>query len=106
MKYYWLRLLEIDDLEGPFRELADEIGLENTRIVMEKFDGRQQYFRKIRIALLNCRNRFIRRKWTGHNLVELAAEFDLTDRQIREIVRDDPAQEELFPGTHSARNPR
>lgn len=105
MKYHWLRELQIDDLDGPFREMADQIGLEHTLIVMELFDGRQQYFRKIRIALLAVRNRFIKRKWTGHNLMELAAEFDLTDRQIREIVRDNPRQDEMFPGTHSARNP-
>lgn len=105
MKYYWMRGVTIDDLDGPLRELADKIGLENTLVVMEKFDGRHQYFRKTRIALLAVRNRFIRRKWNGHNLMELAAEFDLTDRQIREIVRDDPRQDEMFPGTHSARNP-
>lgn len=33
------------------------------------------------------RNKIIRAQFTGNNLVELAARFGLTDRQIRRIVR-------------------
>jgi len=95
-KYAWMAEIRLEDLPSPFDELAGEIGLENTLVVWEYFDGRQEYFRKIGKALLLVRNRIIRKKFDGKNFDQLAAEFDLTTRQIREIVQCDPRQTFMF----------
>ncbi|MCF8719230.1 Mor transcription activator family protein [Nitrospina gracilis] len=95
-KYAWMAEIELEDLPAPFDELAGEIGLENTLVVWEYFDGRQEYFRKIKKALLDARNRVIQKKFTGRNHDDLAQEFDLTTRQIREIVQCDPRQTMMF----------
>lgn len=55
------------------------------RRILERLGGRRAYLAKLR-RLHDERNAAIREKFTGRNLTELAAEFELTPRQVRNIL--------------------
>lgn len=93
----WKKEIAVEDLPEEFGGLAEIIGLENVIKVMAYFEGREKYFPKTEGAFRHVRDRVIRKRWRKHNINELAREFNLTNTQIREIVKDHESQADLFP---------
>lgn len=97
MRATWEKEITMDDLPEDFRGLAERIGLPATLETIRYFEGSEKYFPKIESAFKAVRDRVIQRQWKKHNLHDLASEFDLSDNQIRDIVKDNENQLDLFP---------
>lgn len=79
--------IRIKDLPSAYQCAAKEIGLIPFLKLMHLFEGCEIYFPKIESAFRAIRDKVIRRKWNKNNLSELAIEFNLTEVQIRSIVK-------------------
>ena len=91
---------EIDriDFEGDMAEMAEAIGVEATKKLLEIFGGESIYFPKPQSVIRSCRDRRIYQEFNGFNFRELANRYELTTRQIRVIVHE---QREKKPKTSS-----
>ena len=78
--------INLDDLGGIQRELAEIIGIDKYLEVVKNFGGSTIYIYKLDTALQPNRNREICEKFDGYNFRELSQEYNLTERTIREIV--------------------
>lgn len=76
------------DLDGDQLHLAELIGLENYLKVVQEFGGSAVYIRKLDSLRQGERDREICSKFDGYNFRELAQEYDLSERMVREIVSD------------------
>lgn len=85
---HWGEKLTVEDLPIAYQRLAKKIGLVPFLKVMRYFEGCEVYFPKRETAFKAVRDRVIRRKWNKINLSELAIEFNLTEVQIRSIVKE------------------
>jgi len=89
--------LSIDDLPESYQEVAEIVGVANTLKLASHLGGAGFYFRKLDSMLLYKRDEQIRAEFTGANHKELAREYDLTERQVRNILMQKPmVQEKLF----------
>lgn len=80
--------IRASDLNEEQLQLAELIGLDNFKKLVLTFGGLNLYIPKKDSFNRAARNEEIRRKFTGSNFKELAAEYDLTEVQIRSIVSD------------------
>lgn len=78
--------LEIEDLDGDQRELADCIGMDAYKKLVKNYAGSFIYIRKPDTVTANLRNEEIRCKFNGYNYSELAREYNLAEVSIRRIV--------------------
>lgn len=83
--------LTIDDLDEEQRELADCIGMEAYRKLVATYAGSPINVRMPDKLTLKQRNRKIRSEFNGYNFSELAKRYELSERQIRNIVSDETA---------------
>ena len=89
--------IAIDDLPESYQAVAEIIGKELTLKLGRHLGGAGFYFRKIDAMLLYKRDEKIRAAFKGDNQKELAREYDLTERQIRNILQSKhPVQTGLF----------
>ena len=70
------------------RELADLIGMENLKRMIETYGGCRIYIPKPDGFIRISRNERIQREFTGYNYRELALKYKLTEQMIRLIVAD------------------
>jgi len=80
--------LEMDDLNGRIRDLAEVIGMEAFCKLIKYFGGTEPYIPNLKDILLPVRNRMIVREFDGINYFELSRKWGLTERYIRDIVND------------------
>lgn len=83
-----LERLTIDELEGMQQDVAREIGIESYKRLVRVMGGVSIYICKADEIIKRARNIEIKERYNGYNLYHLAKEFNLTDRQIRNIVAD------------------
>lgn len=86
--------MEAECLPYPYSILVEVIGLENTLKVAQRLGGLDLYFRKIDTLLQRKRDEMIKRQFTGANHRELATEYGLTERWIRQIVESKPGHDQ------------
>ncbi|MDZ4042897.1 MAG: Mor transcription activator family protein [Eubacteriales bacterium] len=80
--------LNKDDLPEPYKDLAEDIGLDATLRLAERYGGRQVYFPQVGIrALKQRRDHEIKRKYTGYNTQDIAQEYGISERQVRRIAK-------------------
>lgn len=79
--------MTIDELPEAYQAVAEIIGKDNTLKLAHHLGGAGFYFRKIDAMLLHKRDEQIRAEFTGANHKELAREYDLTEMQIRNILK-------------------
>lgn len=91
----WIKNIVPDDLPDPYHLIALEIGVENAIKLARQFGGTQVYFPKHDNALINARDRQIRKEYTGYNVKELSSKYNLTENWIRSIVRGKSSMEDL-----------
>lgn len=80
----------IDDIADSYRPVVDIIGIEKFIELGEYAKGDELYFPKLENIIAPARNRRIRAEWNGYNSKELADKYNLTVKQIGNILKDEP----------------
>lgn len=80
----------IDDIADSYRPVVDIIGIEKFIELGEYAKGDELYFPKLENIIAPARNRRIREEWNGYNSKELAEKYNLTVKQIGNILKDEP----------------
>lgn len=89
--------IEMTDLEGEQRELAETVGITAYRKLVQVYAGQFVYISKAETVLLKKRNQRIRAEYTGQNVRELAIKYDLADNTVHKIVRGEKQRIENEP---------
>lgn len=80
--------ITIDQLSGEQYELAECIGIEAYRKLVKNYGGGFVYICKADTVMKFSRNSEICERFNGYNFRELAKEYNLSEKMIREIVSD------------------
>lgn len=80
----------IDDIADSYRPVVDIIGIDKFIELGEYAKGDELYFPKLENIIAPARNRRIRAEWNGYNSKELAEKYNLTVKQIGNILKDEP----------------
>jgi len=80
--------IRLDQLPANQRELAELLGMRQYIELTRRFGGETIYIQKYSELIKTPRNAEIKRKFDGFNFTELAREYDLSERYIRELVSD------------------
>lgn len=78
---------EANDLMGVYSEIAELIGVEQTRQIYEHLKGQQITFPQKFISS-DALFRIVREQYNGSNAKQLARELNYTERYIRKIVQN------------------
>lgn len=81
-------VVSMESLSQKQREMAEVIGLENYLSLTQHFGGESQYIPKFDELIKDPRNREIRERYNGYNPIELAREYRLSERYIRQLTAD------------------
>ena len=93
MRNELLKELQLEDLSGSARELAELVGMEAFLNLVDVYGGSSNLDVPTAKQLINpVRDELIRREFNGHNIDVLARRWDLTERYIREIVKEKAAR--------------
>lgn len=80
--------ITLADLPEKQREIAEIVGIEKYIELTKRFGGDTPYIQKYSELIKSPRNNEIRQRFNGFNFEELAHEYDLSERYIRELVSD------------------
>lgn len=80
----------IEDIADSYRPVVEIIGVEKFMELCEYAMGNELYFPKAESVIAPARNRRIRKEWDGYNMKELAEKYNLTIKQIGNILKDEP----------------
>ena len=79
-----------EDIPERYQEVVRIIGVEKFAELGEYARGDEIYFPKPETIIAPARNRRIKKEYNGYNSRELAEKYDLTTRQIENILKDEP----------------
>ncbi|MDE6671301.1 MAG: hypothetical protein K2K16_03805 [Ruminococcus sp.] len=80
------KIESLEQLSGDQRELAEIVGIEAYRKLVENYGGMCIYIYKLETILRERRNAEIFNEFDGMNYRELAKKYNLSEKTIREIV--------------------
>ena len=80
----------IEDIGERYREIVDLIGIRKFILLSNYARGDELYFPKVENVVSPARNRRIKREYNGYNSKELADKYNLTIKQIQNVVKDEP----------------
>ena len=80
--------LTIDDLATEQRQLAEVIGIEAYRRLVEAYSGSYVYVQKIDTVTAQLRNAELLDEFNGYNYLELAKKYNLSESSVRRIVTE------------------
>lgn len=88
----------LEDIAEAYRPVVEIIGVELFARLGDYSRGDELYFPKVESIIAPARNRRIREEWNGYNVKELAEKYNLTTKQIGNILKGEPivGQLELF----------
>lgn len=90
MRNELIEQLTLDDLTGNAQDLAQTIGLDAFIRLVKIYGGTSNlYVPKAEELIKPVRDRLIRQEFNGVNIGRLARKWGLTDRYIREIVKEE-----------------
>lgn len=76
-----------EQLQEPYKTIAEEIGIENTVKLAGMYQGTPVYFPKFDNVISDIRNKKIRTEYNnGATYKELALKYGITERWVYEIV--------------------
>ena len=78
--------IELSDLQGDQRELAELIGIENYIKMVQRYSGTSIYIAKIDKLLNSKRDAEIIKSFNGRNYKYLAYKYCLSERTVRDII--------------------
>ncbi len=92
--------IRVEDIGEKYREVVALIGIRRFILLSEYARGDEVYFPKVENVLAPARNRRIKREYNGDNAKELAERYNLTVKQVWNILKDEPpaGQMSLFGG--------
>lgn len=77
-----------DDIPYSYRDIVDNIGIDNFIKLCEILGGGSIYIPTKASILKPARNRIIKEKFDGGNYKELSREFGITEMHIRKIISE------------------
>ncbi len=80
----------MEDIGERYREIVDLIGIRKFILLSNYARGDELYFPKVENVVSPARNRRIRKEFNGYNSKELADKYNLTIKQIQNIMKDEP----------------
>ena len=80
------RTIPMSDIPEEYRDIAEAIGMEAFTQLTLLCGGQRLYIPKRESLERNARDREIRARFDGGNYRALAAQFRLSERQIRKII--------------------
>lgn len=80
--------IEIEDLDERYKNIVEQIGIKNFIKLIKETGGINFYVPKIDTFLKGVRNKKIGQDYNGYNLKELSKKYNLTQRQIRNILKE------------------
>ncbi|MBD5142105.1 MAG: DNA-binding protein [Ruminococcus sp.] len=80
------KITNLDQLSGEQRDIAEVIGLESYRKLVEQYGGTHVYICKAETILRELRNNEIRSQFNGCNYRELAKKYCVSEMTVRKIV--------------------
>ena len=94
---------EIKDINDRYKDIVEITGIRTFVELSNYARGNELYFPKIENVIAPARNRRIRKEYNGYNDKELAQRYNITLRQIWNILRNEPPPgqmelEDCFPG--------
>lgn len=81
--------LTLADLDEDQRMLADTIGLESYKVLVQQYGGAYLYIRKEESLVKDIRDKQIRAEYNGRNLRDLAKHYRLSEMQVRNILYEE-----------------
>lgn len=80
--------LQLDNLTDDQKHIAQLVGIDNYKKLVHHFGGCSIYIYKEDTLIKELRDKEIIEKFNGDNYKELALEYNLAERTIREIITD------------------
>jgi Mor family transcriptional regulator len=80
----------INDIGERYREMVELVGIRNFILLSNYARGDELYFPKVENVVAAARNRRIKKEYNGYNSKELADRYNLTVKQISNILKDEP----------------
>lgn len=77
--------IEIEELNGEQREIAECVGIDGYKKLVRHFGGTSVYIQK---ADKSTRDKEIKELFNGYNYKTLARKFNLSESQVRRILSD------------------
>ena len=88
MRNELLNHLQLDDLKGETHELAETIGMDAFRRLVDVYGGTGRvYIPQADTLLIPIRDRLIREEYNGYNTAELARKYEVSQRWVQEIIK-------------------
>lgn len=81
-----LRTIRLEDIPEEYQDIAEELSLSVFLRLAALCGGQDLYIPKLESLERNGRDREIRARFDGGNYRALAAQFRLSERQIRKII--------------------
>lgn len=78
--------ITVDELQKEQKDIAELIGLDEYKKLVEHYGGTSIYIYNTETLLRCNRNAEIRKLFNGYNFKELALKFGLSERSIRMII--------------------
>ena len=89
MRNEMLNELKLEDLQGEARELAETIGMDAFRRLVDVYGGTGRvYIPQADKLLIPIRDRLIRDEYNGSNVYALCKKWNLSEGYVRGIVRE------------------
>lgn len=79
--------VEIENFREVYREIARQTSVETAKVIHKLFGGQQISFPK-KLYCTEYVNEFIRNEFNGRNMRELACQFDISERRVRQILHE------------------
>jgi Mor family transcriptional regulator len=78
--------IRVEDIPEEYRDIADSLGLNNFLLLADLCGGLNLYIPKMDSLRRGARDRDIRARFDGGNYRALAAQYRLSERQVRKII--------------------
>ena len=80
--------LMLDDIEEPYKTIAEKIGVENLVKLTKQFGGMSIYIPKPDTLLRRSKYTQIKKEFNGYNHAQLARKYNLSEKWIRNICSE------------------
>lgn len=80
----------IEDIGERYRKIVEIVGIRKFILLSNYARGDELYFPKVENVIGPARNRRIKKEFNGYNGKELADRYNLTVKQIQNIMRGEP----------------
>ncbi len=83
-----IQKIKIEDLDEEQKQLAELIGIDKYKILLQTYGGMSIYIPKPDSFAATIRNEQIKQEFNGSNFKELSRKYGLTEVWVRNIVSD------------------